>query len=151
MAYHIHGVIASTTEFNDQRLGLYTLGELGNEAGLKVETSIGDYKKGILHILSKLTLLIEQDEQSHWLSSCKYVTIFELDEPSRLLRGPSKNALNLLKECCDLSQAHAFGQFYYALTKNNLPLVPSQIQPFEGFQKAFYAFLEKNNELKKKR
>ena len=151
MAYHIHGVVASKIEFNEQRLGLFTLGELGQEAGLKIETSMLDYKRGILRLMSKLSVFVEHEQQNHWLARCSYITIFQIDEPSLLTRGASKNALGLLKECCDINQAHAYGQFYHMLEKNDLPLVPSQLQPMEGFQTAFQEFLAKHNELKKRK
>ncbi|MCF2506846.1 hypothetical protein L0663_25880 [Dyadobacter sp. CY107] len=151
MAFHIHGVASGQMEFNDQRLGLYTLGELGTEDGLKVETILLDYKHGILRIMTKLMVFLEHNEEIYWLAKCTYISIFEMDEPEIFKRGASKRAIGMLKECCDLNQAHAYGQFYHMLEKNDLPLIPSQLQPIEGFQSAFQDFLAKHNDLKKRK
>jgi hypothetical protein len=149
MDYYIMGILSTKVEFNADKNGLFRLGELGDDIGLQMQTSIHSYKRNVLSIGSKFELFVEYNGQSHWIARCNSVSMFEFLNPSLLTRGQTTNAMHLLKECSDLSEAHAYGHFCYIMERNELPSVPTRVQPYEEAEPAFRAFLDSVNEIRK--
>ncbi|GGH55895.1 hypothetical protein GCM10007423_63920 [Dyadobacter endophyticus] len=137
----------SELNINKHLLESYLSNKNSATAAMKYLTKISEYKAGLLTLTTELRLAVAMLDDDQPVIISKQTTRFNFPDRMLLTRGASKRAQGILKDCIDLSQAHAYGGFLYKAANIGLPLVPSAVAPFEQYESVIKDFLKKHAKL----
>ena len=140
MDFYISIALSDQFKVDQNVFNRYQQGEFGGDIGITLDSKIADYSDSQLAIVTEMACIGQSDKVEN-IAQCRFLTKFHFENTAVLTSGVNTKAIHCIQECINLAQAHAYGLFCYHSRKNNVPIVATQIQPFEHLQKAVNAFL----------
>lgn len=147
MDFAILNTSGSELAVNAELLQRYLKEKNRSVAAMQYRTTCNNYKAGILTVSTEISLTVSQLDGSLIAASSKQITNFHFPERSTLTRGATKRATSILKNCIDLSQAHAYGHFMYKAASLELEYLPSAVAPIEQYEADIKDFLRMHSKL----